>query len=366
MKNAKLDKRITELDGLRGLMTIMVVVSHYYGEVQHGWKVFMFGWVAVKMFFVLSGFLVGRLAYERHECVNFISVFYIRRLCRTIPVYMVCVLIVFLFICMFGRERWLVTTNEFPLWSYLTFTQNYLMVSTNSMGWPWLAPTWTLSVEEYFYLFVPVIFLAVPVRYLIYVFSIGAFLSVALRISIFQFGIFPYITGLVYLPSNADAIFIGMIAGIFYLTSLSKLNLYIKTIRIMPFISLSVALIIQLFDNEHRQLFQSIGFFIISVGCSAFILSLVMKSPESTRFNSRILCFFGDNSYSIYLTHLSVLGVIHGILFNKVPDIESWRQLLATTAALPLSVLCGWVFTKIVEAPFTRYGRQWRWAYSNV
>ena len=52
--------------------------------------------------------------------------------------------------------------NEFPLWSYLTFTQNFFMISTDSIGPRWLAPTWTLSVEEQFYIFAPLVFVLVP------------------------------------------------------------------------------------------------------------------------------------------------------------------------------------------------------------
>jgi len=49
--------------------------------------------------------------------------------------------------------------NEFPLWSYLTFTQNFFMISTDSIGPRWLAPTWTLSVEEQFYILFPIFLL---------------------------------------------------------------------------------------------------------------------------------------------------------------------------------------------------------------
>ena len=81
------DRRITTLDGLRGLMTVMVIVSHYFGELEHGVRAVMVGWIAVNMFFVLSGFLIGRLILERRHHANFFAVFYVRRFCRIIPAY---------------------------------------------------------------------------------------------------------------------------------------------------------------------------------------------------------------------------------------------------------------------------------------
>src|SRR5580658_5605354 len=62
------ENRIVGLDGLRGLMTLFVVASHYFGEVRHGVAAMEVGWLAVKMFFALSGFLVGRLILERMTC----------------------------------------------------------------------------------------------------------------------------------------------------------------------------------------------------------------------------------------------------------------------------------------------------------
>ena len=56
------ERRVVELDGLRGLMTLIVIVSHYFGELPHGLVAISNGWVEVDMFFVLSGFLIENLS----------------------------------------------------------------------------------------------------------------------------------------------------------------------------------------------------------------------------------------------------------------------------------------------------------------
>jgi peptidoglycan/LPS O-acetylase OafA/YrhL len=93
-----------------------------------------------------------------------------------------------------------------------------------------------------------------------------------------------------------------------------------------------------------------------------YILAIVRGSPEGKRLEHPFYCFFGTNSYSIYLTHLTVLGLMHGLLLNSTPDISTATQLAVTFAALPVSAFIGWLFTQIVEHPITNYGRTWKWS----
>jgi peptidoglycan/LPS O-acetylase OafA/YrhL len=356
------ENRIVALDGLRGLLTIMVVVSHYFGELPNGFVALEGAWIAVKMFFVLSGFLVGRLILEKMSCANFFAVFYIRRACRTLPVYFFCVVLVFLCMRLFGSPEWMDTGTEFPLWSYLTFTQNFFMIATDSIGPHWLAPTWTLTVEEHFYLFAPALFFIVPRRRLLLVFGAGAVISLIFRMLIFQGGHFSGMTALVLLPGNADALFAGLFAAVLYKTEGVNWARYELALRILPIVALLAASLLRLYDGGKSGLFESFGFFAVSVGGAAFILGLALGTPEAKRFASPTLCFFGNTSYSVYLTHVAILGLMHGLFLRAQPDAANWRQILVSLAALPVAALAGWVFTKIVEEPITNYGRSFRWS----
>src|SRR5258707_12029830 len=126
--------RILELDGLRGLAILLVILCHYVGNPNHAplgfWphrflSAFAVGWSGVDLFFVLSGFLIGGILLDARHSANYFQVFYIRRVCRIFPLYCL-VLFVFLVVLQIAPTtttlRWLVT-----LLSYATFTQNFMM-----------------------------------------------------------------------------------------------------------------------------------------------------------------------------------------------------------------------------------------------
>jgi peptidoglycan/LPS O-acetylase OafA/YrhL len=359
---SRAEDRIVELDGLRGAATLMVVTSHFFGEAPHGLPGFSCGWVAVRLFFVLSGFLVGRLILERMECENFFRVFYIRRACRTLPVYFFCVALTYAAIRVLGAPAWSGSEGAFPLWSYFTFTQNFFMIQTGRVGAHWLSPTWTLSVEEHFYLIAPAVFFFTPRRWLVPVLATGGLFALLFRAAVFQGGLFSPLAGLTLLPGSADALCFGLIAGILFKTPGIDWEAWIMPLRVAPLIAMVLTSALIMLFGETSGVMQSFGLTFISAGAAAFILGIALRTPESRRFSSPVLRFFGDTSYSVYLTHLAVLGLVHGALLRTPPDIATWPQLAATCTALPVTFLVGWAFTRLVEEPITAYGRSWRWS----
>jgi peptidoglycan/LPS O-acetylase OafA/YrhL len=99
-----------------------------------------------------------------------------------------------------------------------------------------------------------------------------------------------------------------------------------------------------------------------TVGGVSFLLSIVRGAPEARRFESRTLRFFGDNSYCLYLVHLPLLALAHGLLLGAAPDLQTPWQWAVTLATLPVCVLAGWGLTKLIEEPLMVYGRRWRWS----
>ena len=73
-------RRIAEFDGLRGLAAVVVVAYHLSGQK------FLYGWAAVDLFFVLSGYLITGIILREREQPDFLRMFYARRCLRIWPI----------------------------------------------------------------------------------------------------------------------------------------------------------------------------------------------------------------------------------------------------------------------------------------
>ena len=345
------------LDGLRGLMTLLVIVSHYFGELPHGLPALTLGWLAVDMFFVLSGLLIGKLILEKRHHANFFAVFYVRRFCRIVPVYLSTVLAISLVMWLIGKP-WVDAADSFPLWSYLTFTQVFLMVSTQTIGAHWLAPTWTLAVEEHFYLFAPALIVFAPRRWLAPVLLTTVALALGLRAAVYYAGFGNPMMALALLPGRADILALGLLAAVLLKAEGVPWRRLLPWLRVAPPVALAAVLLLWLISVD---LFYTVGPSLTAAGCAAYLLCIVHGTPEAHRYNSETLQFFGNNGYCLYLTHLPILGLMHGLILGSQPDLATPSQWIVTVAALPVCVLVGWGTTRLIEEPLTRYGRTWRW-----
>src|SRR6266478_6063614 len=159
--------RIPELDGLRGLAILLVVLFHFITYSYHGpshtalsyfTKLFGLGWSGVDLFFVLSGFLIGGILLDVRESPRYFGTFYLRRIHRILPVYYVWILFYALIFCM--PLGWFPATLEVSR-SHLSVAPRYVFFLQNMayqqghFQWVWFAVTWSLAVEEQFYLIAP-------------------------------------------------------------------------------------------------------------------------------------------------------------------------------------------------------------------
>lgn len=352
-------ERIGALDGLRGLMALLVLVAHYFGEVAHGFHGLAVAWIAVVMFFALSGFVVGRLILEHAGKPGFALPFYMRRACRTLPAYILWVLLLGIAGIALHGSAYADARLTFPLTSYLTFTQTLWMVAEGDVGSRWLVPTWTLTVEQQFYLVAPALLLLVPRGKLVPVLATVAGISILFRASIYWGGALPDLAALVMLPGSVDALLAGLIAAA-VLRSAPEARPS-TLLRATPVVLLVVAAILKLADPLGLRLFEVLGPSVVAVACGTYILSIALGAPEAARLQSSGLRFLGRVSYSLYLSHLAVLGLLHGLLLHAEPDIGTWAQLAVTLAAVPASIAVAWVSWRLVEMPFQQLGQQWSW-----
>lgn len=145
-------KRSQALDVLRGIAILMVLVHHY---VPDQFKPGLL-WSGVDLFFVLSGFLIASILLENVEARNYYQTFYLRRAARIIPLFWL-LLLLFVFLMKFAPEFLGSSYSQhLPLWSYFTFIQNFLYAARGFWRDPFLDVTWSLALEEQFYVFLSV------------------------------------------------------------------------------------------------------------------------------------------------------------------------------------------------------------------
>lgn len=355
------DIRIPELDGLRGLMTLFVLLSHYFVEVPNGLGFLYVGWIAVIVFFVLSGYLVGRLIIEKKDQANFLPVFYLRRVCRTFPTYFLTTAVMLTIGAALASKTWVHTEPDLPWWSYFVFLQNAFMLTRESNGLHWLAPTWTLALEEQFYIFAPLIFILVPRQRWAQLLAALCVMGLLLRAVGVYTGLIAF-APLVLLPASMDVLCMGMLLAVLVKNNSIDWERWSLHIRIAPILCLVATFAAQRIDSgDSRFWLQTLTPFLVALAATFLILALVKGSPEALRYRSRFLRFFGDISYSVYLTHLGVLGLMHGYILGAAPDFNTLPQILVTLGALIATIALGWLMTVVIEQPITRWGRSFRW-----
>src|SRR5271157_5464011 len=145
-------QRIPQLDAVRGV-AILVVMLHNSGTFP---RLFAHGWMGVDLFFVLSGFLITGILVDTKQSEGYFSNFYVRRCLRIWPLYYSALFFMFVLVPFLrpSEASTVFASRSSPWWAYPLFLQNFLVPSP-TLATGLLAPTWSLAVEEQFYLVWP-------------------------------------------------------------------------------------------------------------------------------------------------------------------------------------------------------------------
>jgi peptidoglycan/LPS O-acetylase OafA/YrhL len=349
--HSQLPNRQIELDFIRGLAIIAVMGYHFHSyptgsaiiaAIEYPLK--SFGHEGVNLFFTLSGFLVGGLLLKQYAQQGRIDAgrFIIRRIFKIWPAYYVLIL----FHVFAGRHP----TSTF-LVQNLTHMQNYFGSS--------IAQTWSLAVEEHFYLFLPallIIFarLRMGANALLGVlFAICAVVLVARTAAVsngdLQGTFF-------YTQYRIDSLLFGVIlAGFYWMKPQVYRWLADRKWLLVAMVAMLVAWI--MFATPNLVLDQSVGYTVQAIGFMALIVLTLEYSGSIKKTKVyRLIGWIGIYSYGIYLWHSLALApadmMIRKAAAMGLPAIPVWAFVMA--AQFGIAIVLGYVTTRAVEFPFLR------------
>jgi peptidoglycan/LPS O-acetylase OafA/YrhL len=140
---------LPELDGLRGLAILAVVLYHCNPRLQGTWIYYasLWGWAGVILFFTLSGFLITSILLTTRDKPRYFHNFHARRALRIWPVYLLLLIVVYLNAPWFiGPGVWEAIKTA-PWLAYIFCVQNLFHLTLP----PAIGPTWALAIEEQYY-----------------------------------------------------------------------------------------------------------------------------------------------------------------------------------------------------------------------
>jgi peptidoglycan/LPS O-acetylase OafA/YrhL len=332
-----------DIDYLRAIAVLAVVASHW------GIRHFAGGYVGVDVFFVISGYLITRMIYTDAVSGDFSFIsFYERRIRRILPALYLMVVATWIVSLILLSPNDLVNFSK-SIKAVVTFTSNILFRRESgyfdlpSADRP-LLHTWSLSVEEQFYLVFPAfIFLLVkwaPGREFIW-FSLVALFS--LGFSIWEVRFSP--TAAFYLaPTRAWEFLLGSILAVGAVAC--------PTGNVAKNVAASVGLALILFSilvYTETTPFPGINAIAPCLGSALFIWAYSgVQERKPSGVGSAVLAFFGRISYSLYLWHWPVL--VFARYFTGIDSFTTAQKALMIGGTICISYLS----FRYIEQPVRR------------
>ena len=366
--------RVAALDGLRGVAVLLVVVTHLYARVATPEAAFghlllrsacNLGFAGVDLFFVLSGYFIGGILLDHRASSALLPAFYLRRGLRILPVY--ALLLASFFICreirgLTALERGALFWTPIADWNYFTFTQNIAAAAQRSIGPLWLGPTWSLAVEEQFYLLMPFFVRQLDRRQLVILCAVGIVLSVALRataLAVANNGI----AAVFLLPMRVDGLLCGVLCALVVrdTAALAVVRRFRRQLTAALVGCLAMFAVLSTGGYETYSWPIAVpGYMLFALFFSALLLRLV-AFPESRlaaalRFTPLVAA--GVTSYFIYLFHAPVWYFLHWYFFEAAPIHLTWSAGGVTALSVAVTFLLAAASWRYLESPLLRLARK--------
>jgi peptidoglycan/LPS O-acetylase OafA/YrhL len=372
-------KRIAELDGLRGIAILLVIIQHYLvilgispgSALWYALVCFRLCWSGVDLFFVLSGFLIGGILLDVRDSPRYYRTFYLRRALRIIPLYYAFLVVVFSLASLKLTQEWwqqLFYSNVPPL-VFATFLMNFWTAFSPSTV-PFVIPValtilWSLAVEEQFYLLLPFVIRRAG-RALVPVLATCVVLTPVLRVALLHESpgmtkMFCYALAAILMFGHADSLLLGVLAAVAVRNE--RANGWIK--------------------KHMRLLYGLLGVLLVGMGVLSFkwypgeplaftwvalfyvCLLLIGVSEESgvvkKLLNLKPLIEVGVVAYCLYLFHQLVNGLAHGLILGSNYAISDWRDALVTVFSFLLVFTIARLSWRWFEKPLVRVGHRYRY-----
>ncbi len=340
-----MNERVRELDGVRGIAIFVVVAFHllkradYFtnNEVLHFIsRLSSIGWVGVDIFFVLSGFLITSILLKTKAEKNYFKNFYIRRALRIFPLYFVFIAIILILIPKLDPDF----TPEVPraLPFLLLYQQNWLMLFSKIPLTTYLAVTWSLAIEEQFYLIWPAVVYFTKKETLVKL-SIGVILCsiLARLLGVLFWDDMSAVSTFFYYNTftRFEQLVLGGLLAVaftepFWVQRLKNIAVPAFWAAFAAFLALSFTAYPHMVPLDENIWLILGGYTLVAV-FSAALVTILMTHPETSMFRrvfqNKGLIFFGKYSYSIYLLHVPVILILLDVLWRT--QLRGWSMYLA-------------------------------------
>jgi peptidoglycan/LPS O-acetylase OafA/YrhL len=310
--NLLANNRIPSLDGLRTISVALVVISHFlplagYYNTQN------IGILGVKFFFVISGFLITGLLLKEIDKTSTINLtkFYFRRTLRIFPPYYF-----YLFVIFIALKFDIISFTE-SFRPSLTYTSNYFVPET----WN-LLHTWSLSVEEQFYLIFPFVLIFLSKRKIVWL--LGGLILICPFLRLYDYSLYSESAKMwVYygFHTNADGLATGCLLAVFY-ERLHKSEFYLRILNSRLFFIAPILMVLVNSYIEPRQFYLGISFTVSNLliaMCIDWAITNYKTNIVGRFLNTAPMEKIGVMSYSIYLWQQPFLNHDTILWFNLFP-----------------------------------------------
>jgi peptidoglycan/LPS O-acetylase OafA/YrhL len=361
-------KHIPELDGIRGIAILVVLVSHF-GSTAGGDTVklgrflneaFGLGWAGVDLFFVLSGFLITGILLDSKGSGRYFSNFYARRTLRIFPLYFLYVF-VFFHVAMpvgrlLGHGEYIDTSGEIWYWLYLANWWNGLGHSIK-----YLIHFWSLCIEEQFYFTWPLIVLLASRKTLKAICLTFIVLSPVLRCIFTTSGSEPPVFLYNFTPFRMEPIALGALIAIL----VREDGTSIMVARTMKYLWIPVLLIFTAISIHSGTTglaavpVSRFGYTCVDLTFASFVYFVAQSVRRNRKvgfLRNRALRSCGKYSYGMYVLHMPIvifLSVPLAYLFSRTHlDPPIARVVVAIAVGTGLTYVAALISWNVLENPF--------------